>query len=179
MDDITITYSLPRVGEIYITEQPNLLVSGGTTGLRTWEASLLLSEHLLSLPLRGKRVLELGAGTGLSSIIANKLGAHVLSTDGSEQVIQKLKDNFKLNSVEMDTCALWWGEEDPILEREWDFVVGADITYDVDVCSALAETYFCVLRKGTIGILAATIRNEDTVKAFVNECGISKVFEDC
>ena len=171
MEDITITYSLPQVGEIYISEQPNLLVSGGTTGLRTWEASLLLSEYLLSLPLAGNRVLELGAGTGIASIVAHKLGAQVLSTDGSEQVIQKLQHNFKLNDSEIETKTLWWGENDPILERHFDFIIGADITYDVDVCSALAETYLCVLRRGGIGILAVTIRNEDTVNTFVKECG--------
>jgi predicted nicotinamide N-methyase len=161
------------VGEIYIKEQPNILVSGGTTGLRTWEASLLLSEYLLSLPLQGKSVLELGAGTGLSSIVASKLGAKVLSTDGSEQVIQKLQDNFALNSVEIETGTLWWDEddEDILHGRQWDFVVGADITYDEDVCSALAETYRLTLQYGGVGILAATIRNENTVKAFVTECG--------
>jgi predicted nicotinamide N-methyase len=131
----------------------------------------MLSEYLLTLPLEGKRVLELGAGTGIASIVANKLRAQVVSTDGSEQVIQKLRHNCKLNDVEVETRILWWGEEDPILERHCDFVIGADITYDVDVCSALAETYLCVLRRGGIGILAATIRNDDTVNAFVKECG--------
>lgn len=140
--------------------------------MRTWEASLLLSEYLLSLPLNGKKVLELGAGTGLSSILASKLGARVLSTDGSEQVIQKLRGNFALNAaVDIDAQTLWWGYEDEILDAGWDFVVGADITYDEDVCSALAETYRLVLQHGGIGILAATVRNEATIEAFVKESG--------
>ena len=165
-------------GEIYIKEQPNILVSGELTGLRTWEASLLLSEYLLSLPLQGKSVLELGVGTGLSSIVASKLGAKVLSTDGSEQVIQKLQDHFALNSAEIDTGTLWWDEddEDILHGRRWDFVFGVDITYDEDVCSALAETYRLAIQYGGVGILAATIRNENTVKlAFVTECSTANL----
>jgi hypothetical protein len=46
------------------------------------------------------------------------------------------------------------------------------LRFKMDIYSALAETYY--VRKGGIGILAATIRSEDTVKAFVRECGIPR-----
>lgn len=166
-----ITYVAPGIGEVYITEQPFVLVSGGTTGLRTWEASLLLSQWLLEQEIEGLNILELGAGTGLVGILAAKKGAHMLMTDGSEAVVSKLSGNLALNDTTAKVQTLWWGEEDPILDHQWDYVLGADITYDEDICASLAETYARCLQKGGIGILAATVRNENTLQAFKNQCG--------
>ncbi|EGO31080.1 hypothetical protein SERLADRAFT_455705, partial [Serpula lacrymans var. lacrymans S7.9] len=46
-------------------------IEGGTTGLRTWRASLVLSQYLISCPtlVKNKVVLELGCGTGFLGII--------------------------------------------------------------------------------------------------------------
>jgi protein-lysine N-methyltransferase EEF2KMT len=169
--ETVITYIIQQVGEVYISERPSLLVSGGTTGMRTWEASLLLSEWLLGQDVQGKKVLELGAGTGLVGILAAKRGAKVMATDGSEVVITNIRKNFELNDVIAETQTLWWGEEDDILRQEWDFVLGADITYDEDECAILAGTYALSLKGGGMGIIAATVRNENTLRVFVRECG--------
>lgn len=147
-------------------------MSGGTTGLRTWEASLLLTEWLLEQDIQRKSVLELGAGTGLAGILAAKRGAYVTATDGSETVVAKLRENYHRNGVWAETRVLWWGEKDDILQRKWDLIIGADVTYDKDVCSDLAKTYALALRHGAVGILSATVRNEDTLDAFVKECGM-------
>lgn len=167
-----ITYTAPRIGEIYISEQPSLIAFGGTTGLRTWEASLLLSEWLLEQNIERKYVLELGAGTGLVGILASKIGAKVMATDGSDMVVTKLRGNFEMNHVSIESRVLWWGDEDEILKRKWDLIVGADITYDEEVCSSLAETYALGIKHGATGILAATVRNENTLMAFVKDCGM-------
>lgn len=170
--EVVLTYTLPSGKEIYISEQPSVLVSGGTTGLRTWEASLLLSEWLLEQDIQRKSVLEFGAGTGLAGILAAKHGAYVTATDGSNIVVSKMRDNYHLNGVWAETRVLWWGEKDDLLERKWDLVIGADLAYDKDVCSDLARTYALALRHGGMGILSATVRNEDTLEAFVKECGM-------
>src|SRR5579871_2946186 len=171
-EETIITYTAPRIGEIYIAERPSLIVSGGTTGLRTWEASLLLSEWILRQKLSGKKVLELGAGTGLAGIVAAKCGAKVMCTDGSESVVSTVRSNSALNKVQLDADVLWWGEDDFILRQQWDYVVGADITYDEEVCSCLVSSYSLALRTGGVGILAATVRNERTLEIFIKEYGI-------
>jgi predicted nicotinamide N-methyase len=156
---------------VYITEQPSLLAARGTTGLRTWEASLFLSEWVLTQDVKGKKILELGAGTGLAGILAAKRGACVTATDGSHEVVASLQKNYELNSVQAETEILWWGEASGLLKERWDYILGADITYDEDVCSSLAETFAAGLRRGGTGFVAATVRNEATVDAFVRECG--------
>jgi len=170
-----LTYTLPSGKEIYISEQPSVLVSYGTTGLRTWEASLLATEWLLQGDVQRKSVLELGAGTGLAGILAAKRGAYVTATDGSDTVVTKLRENYHRNGVWAETRVLRWGEQDEILERKWDLVIGADVTYDKDVCLDLAKTYGFALRNGGVGIVAATVRNEDTLEAFVRECGMKRL----
>jgi len=174
-----ITYIAPGLGDIYLAEQPSLLVSDGTTGLRTWEASFALAEWLLEQDLEGKKVLEFGTGTGFVSILAAKKGAKVLATDGSKMVVNRLRDNFERNSVVAETKVLWWGKKDEDLEKEWDYVLGADVTYDVEVCASLAASFECAIRSGGVGVLAATVRNEETLAAFIKECGIGISLDAC
>ena len=52
---------------IHMKECPSVIASGGTTGNRTWEAALALSEYLQNIDIKGN-VLELGCGTGMVSI---------------------------------------------------------------------------------------------------------------
>lgn len=67
---------------------------------------------------KGKRVLELGAGTGLVSIVLAKLGASVTATDQPE-VLENLKSCIEANTF-TDGCRtpelqpLIWGEEEHI-----------------------------------------------------------------
>lgn len=94
---------------IFVEECPNVLAAEGTTSQRTWEASLHLATYLIacnnmvdddSQPLvRGRSVLELGAGVGLLSLIcAGPLSAaHVVATDGDEDVADKISRIIALN----------------------------------------------------------------------------------
>ncbi|TIA67973.1 hypothetical protein D6C83_01746, partial [Aureobasidium pullulans] len=151
-------------------------------------ARRLLSSYLISTPeliasIKGKRVIELGAGTGLLSILcASHLGAsQVVATDGDEGVVQALHENAAFNDVKdaMDIGVLWWGralkgswmfEKDPSFSC--DLVLGADVTYDKAVIPALVSTMrdmFEVWPHVQI-IISATIRNSDTFAAFEYAC---------
>lgn len=126
-----------------LLENRSVISGGGTTGLRTWEAALHLGAYLLSSPeastlVKGKRVLELGAGTGLLGLMcAGHLGAkQVIATDGDEGVIEALKENASCNELVSQTAfrQLWWGRA---LKGSWlvqelasydcDLVIGADV----------------------------------------------------
>jgi ribosomal protein L11 methylase PrmA len=68
------------------------------TGATVWPAAMVLLKYLEQQPkiLQGKRVVDLGSGTGVTSIAAAWLGAqHVICTDGQDNVVQLAKDNVR------------------------------------------------------------------------------------
>jgi protein-lysine N-methyltransferase EEF2KMT len=190
-----VTYHLSRLAHdaqdsdarITLLESRSLLAAGGTTGLRTWEAALHLGQYLCANPglIENRRVLELGAGTGYLGILCAKyLGAeHVLVSDGSEDVINNLPDNFFLNGLQgssrISPLELRWGHALVGTEEQaWnggrrvDVVLGADITYDEKVSPSLVATLeelVDLLATVTI-IIAATERNRKTFQSFLDVC---------
>ncbi|MBC8136018.1 MAG: 50S ribosomal protein L11 methyltransferase [Fibrella sp.] len=73
-------------------------------GIALWPAAVALAHELAALAtegaLAGKRVLELGAGTGLPGIVAAALGAAaVVQTDSSEIALDLCRRNGRENGV--------------------------------------------------------------------------------
>jgi protein-lysine N-methyltransferase EEF2KMT len=141
-----VTYTFPssnhseRCNPVTTLESRAVLSSSGTTGLRTWEAALHLGSYLVRDGrelIRGKHVLELGAGTGLLSILCAKHleARHVAATDGSELVVDELKENIFINGLEGDprisSAVLKWGWPLENMQfaddSSFDIVLGADI----------------------------------------------------
>ena len=129
---------------VTLLERRNLISGSSTTGFRTWEAALHLGSYLLSARavgrIHGKKVVELGAGTGFISILCAKhLGAkHVTATDGDEGVVEALKENLFLNELDdelkVNASVLRWGwglrgtwVDDECESSPYDIVLGADI----------------------------------------------------
>jgi predicted nicotinamide N-methyase len=132
------------LGTVTLLENRALLASSGTTGLRTWEAALHLATFLVSEEgetwVKGRNVLELGAGTGFISILCAKAlsASFVLATDGSGDVVDALGENVFLNGLEgsktIDTAVLKWGHAliEGVLNghdehRKFDLILGADV----------------------------------------------------
>ncbi|GAP92337.1 putative nicotinamide n-methyltransferase protein [Rosellinia necatrix] len=177
---------------ITLLERRNLISGSRTTGHRTWEAALHLGSYFLAGAghrlIRGKSVLELGAGTGFLAILCAKhLGArHVTATDGDGGVIDCLEENIVLNNINAEKLitarTLWWGDE---LKGTWveqacssdpyDVVIGADIMYDKVAIVALMQTlrHLFQMRPGLLAIIAGVVRNAETFQAFWDECGRS------
>ncbi|KUI72588.1 hypothetical protein VM1G_08631 [Cytospora mali] len=178
---------------IYILENRSLISAGGTTGLRTWEAGLYFGQYLCVNPhlVAGKRVLELGTGTGYLSILCAKFldAVHVTASDGAEEVVDNLADNFILNDLEWDFGSsrktrlspklLKWGHalvgtEEPewIGGQKVDLIIGADITYDQKANPSLVSTLSELLELyPDAEVIVATIqRNTETLSIFQDAC---------
>lgn len=89
--------TIAREHRLEFTESPNLQSTG--TGFSIWDGTLLLSRLLERAPalVEGQRVLELGAGCGVSGVVAAALGAsHVTLTD-LPAVVPNLQSNIDRN----------------------------------------------------------------------------------
>lgn len=96
-------------------------------GIALWPAAIALAHSLAERELRGKRILELGAGTGLPGIVAASLGAQVVQTDRQKVVLHVCQLNAERNAVKLEQRLADWTEWDET--RTFDLIVGSDILY--------------------------------------------------
>lgn len=138
-----ITYTAPAPDShptrtVITSESRGLILSSGTTGFRTWEAALHLGTYLSTVssqtqfPLQGKRILELGAGTGfLSLFIAKHLNPEiVVATDREPALIESIHDCAQKNRLREGVLApgIWeWGTSSSFGDMEFDIALGADL----------------------------------------------------
>jgi predicted nicotinamide N-methyase len=137
---------------------------------RPWPSGVALAGHLKDHPPAARsRVLELGCGLALPSVVAARAGAHVLATDGHTDAVAFAAHVLSINEVEGEVAHVDWSEHaDQLVERgPWDLVVAADVLYtSANVEAALrlfprlvAPTGALIVadpnRKGAQGFLAA------------------------
>jgi predicted nicotinamide N-methyase len=94
-----------------------------------WPSAIALSRIAAARELTGVRVIELGCGLGLPSVVAARRGAEVLATDWSEEALGVAALNAERNGARLETARLAWGDDLPVGGR-WDLVLGADLLYE-------------------------------------------------
>ena len=99
-------------------------------GVVLWPAAVALAHEVAARAdeFRGRRVLELGAGTGLPGIVAASLGARVVQSDRHELALAVCRRNGARNGVpEVDyRLADWTAWNDA---ERYDWIVGSDVLY--------------------------------------------------
>ncbi len=99
-------------------------------GVVLWPAAIALAHEIESRAgeLRGRHVLELGAGTGLPGIVAASLGARVVQTDRQEVAMSVCRRNGERNGVpHIEHRMVDWQEWTD--ETRYDWIIGSDILY--------------------------------------------------
>ncbi|HEX6041553.1 class I SAM-dependent methyltransferase [Longimicrobium sp.] len=99
-------------------------------GVVLWPAAIALAHEVAARAeaLRGARVLELGAGTGLPGIVAASLGARVVQTDRQELAMSVCRRNGERNGAPPIEYRLvdWTAWDDGV---RYDVIMGSDILY--------------------------------------------------
>jgi predicted nicotinamide N-methyase len=96
-----------------------------------WPSAIALAREVARLELGGLRVLELGCGLGLPSIVAALRGAHVLATDWSPDAVEVTARNAERNGAELETALAAWGTASALVDAApWDLLLGADLLYE-------------------------------------------------
>ena len=96
-----------------------------------WRSGVALAQELEHESLRGLRVLELGCGLGVPSVVAARAGAKVLATDAAPEALELARRNARANGVRVDTATADWAAPDELVERgPFDLVLAADLLYE-------------------------------------------------
>jgi len=104
-----------------------------------WDGGFLLSKYIeqeYSTIFHGKKIIELGSGTGLVGIVAALLGGDVTLTDYKDEVLELLQKNIRLNNLvhsnQLTTTQvkkLKWGDTTELSHIAWDYILAAEVVY--------------------------------------------------
>lgn len=106
---------------------------------QVWPSGRVLAEAMSSFDVAGKRILELGCGLGLSSLVLAHRGADVVASDHHPLAEPFLAYNAGLNDLPAVTYRdLPWAVPDATL-GSFDLIIGSDILYERDHAAQIAS----------------------------------------
>lgn len=109
-----------------------------------WGSGEVLARFLYDHDIVGKRVLEVGCGIGLSSLLLNHRGADITATDYHPEAGIFLAENARLNGDrDIPFLRTGWADGDDSLGR-FDMIVGSDLLYEaehVDLLSSFIDRH--------------------------------------
>jgi len=129
-----------------------------------WPSAVALARYLSERDLGGTRVIELGCGVGLPTVVALARGARVLATDHYEAALAFTAYNASTNLyLEPEVSALDWRWPDLEGIGTFDLILAADVLYECKNAAALADLVPRLLAPGGEAIFADPRRDEAPV----------------
>lgn len=104
-----------------------------------WESSQTLAQKMANYDITNKRILEVGCGMGLSSLVLNKRRADITATDYHPEAGNFLQTNATLNDCpKIPFLRTSWADEEDGLGL-FDVIIGADLLYEKEHVALLAH----------------------------------------
>jgi predicted nicotinamide N-methyase len=136
--------------------------------VKIWKASWVLAGYLADKPVDvNKRILEIGGGVGLVSIVAAVFGHHITMTEFNPDALNFARANARRNNCpDLEIFKLDWHHSE--LTDQFDMIVASEITYKEEDFSPLTQLFRSNLKAGGEIILASEIRKsgKDLFKCF-------------
>ncbi|XP_054159815.1 histone-arginine methyltransferase METTL23-like [Oppia nitens] len=139
-------------------------------GYHVWPSAPILAQFIsyYRSKFNGKRIIELGSGTGMVGIVAAKIGALVVLTDSHQypQCLQLCQQNVDINGVNDNITAilpLTWGhfDEQVIQMPSFDYIISSDCFYnEKDFEDILSSVSFLMDKHQTKGTVFYTTYQE-------------------
>jgi predicted nicotinamide N-methyase len=103
-----------------------------------WPTGIAVAETVAELDVRNARVVELGCGLALPSIVAALGGAEALAVDWAPEALALVRTNASQNGVDVQTLEVDWAAPDSLVERApFDLILCADVLYEPRNVTAL------------------------------------------
>jgi len=104
-----------------------------------WESSEILAHEMDHFEIGKKRILEVGCGLGLSSLLLNSRHADITATDIHPEAGNFLAENVRLNKgIEIPFLRTGWKDDSDGLGT-FDVIIGSDILYEQEHIELLSE----------------------------------------
>ncbi|KAJ4971599.1 hypothetical protein NE237_004698 [Protea cynaroides] len=164
--------------QLHFAQDPNSKHLGTTV----WDASVVFIKFLekncrkgrfCPTKLKGKRVIELGAGCGVAGFGMAMLGCDVISTDQIEvlpllirnierntsRVLQTDPDSVSFGSIQV--MELDWGNQEHVkaVDPPFDYIIGTDVVYAEHLLEPLLKTILSLSGPKTTILLGYEIRS--------------------
>lgn len=108
-----------------------------------WPSGLMLAAEMQTHVIAGLRILEIGCGLGLASMVVHRRCGDITASDSHPLAGVFLAHNLGLNlllPLKYETGN--WGRENPGLGK-FDLIIGSDLLYDRDQPAALSAFIDC------------------------------------
>jgi predicted nicotinamide N-methyase len=140
-----LDYRIRALGDLQQFADPNrhaarMGISSAQWSLfgQVWPSGCVLAEAMSIHAIDGKRILELGCGLALASLVLQRRGADIVATDHHPLAEAFLAYNAALNDLPAVVYReLQWGETDSDIGR-FDLIIGSDILYEHGHAAVLA-----------------------------------------
>jgi ETFB lysine methyltransferase len=97
-----------------------------------WPSARVLAGAMQTFDIAGKRILEIGCGLGLASLVLQRRGGNITASDMHPMAAAFLTENLLLNRltpIRFQTGS--WANADPELGK-FDLIIGSDLLYEQD-----------------------------------------------
>ena len=158
-----------EISEYICLKQDHKLGKGGIL----WDCSYVLTKVLIDLlnkeyaDNKDIRMLELGAGTALPSIIARKLGYNKIVITDLKAFVPFIEEILKINNITVNDNTIvssmnWQSSDDitklKITNETFDIIIGSDILYLDEYFDDLIHLFRELSNKNTIIIISFKVR---------------------
>jgi len=156
------TWGILHNGAVLSFDDEQRFLKGTTKlpyGIVLWPSSIALAHEVVGRVLAGKRVLELGAGTGLPGIVAASLGANVVQTERQDVALFVCKRNAARNGLTTieHRSADWTAWTD---EAKYDCILASDVLYATQLHPHLRKIFEQNLAPGGVVLLSDPFRKQ-------------------
>ncbi len=95
-----------------------------------WPSGRVLADTMVLFEIKGKRILELGCGLALASLVIHRRGGDITASDNHPLAAAFLLENLRLNDLPTMKYQVGNWTHNNLALGQFDLIIGSDVLYD-------------------------------------------------